>query len=146
VACRLGATFLSRAAQRDVITSPGRWLKLCPETDIPKVDLSRRLEHRKLQKPFWGSLSRKIERLPGHYLGHLTGLVEVVEKKKLSDELWTDEHIRAGSMCPPRHRMDSSRGADPRCLCVSAVSRLATEAFRIDPDVTCYMNRISSSR
>ena len=36
------------------ITNPVMWLKLCPTIEIPKVDLSARSGHRKLQRPCLG--------------------------------------------------------------------------------------------
>ena len=66
-------------------SSPARWLKLCSEAQIPKVDFEPRLGLRKLQTLVFSG-SGKVNRLSSeHYLGHLTGLAVCLSLFGLAD-------------------------------------------------------------
>ena len=68
---------------------PGRCLKLCSKDEISKVDLQKMLELKLKSYPFRGDLSGEIEDLRGHYLDHLTGLVE--QLRSLDSELLANQ-------------------------------------------------------
>ena len=56
-------------------TSPGSWLKLCPETQISNLDYVLRRRVKFCQRCVYEVLSTQIENAPAHYLSTPPGLV-----------------------------------------------------------------------